>query len=155
MADDCRSPYLIYPMRTACSIYPKRYAAKKSYALSISDTGTGMSPPFLKGFSSHFIQLKVRRKAPAWDWRWCSAFVVQCGGHIRVSSQVGEGTTFYIYLPTTRRRLTDDLQRLPGAAKPPVRFTRILRRQAHSVMTKRTSRLSKTETQVSAHSIGR
>jgi PAS domain S-box-containing protein len=124
---------------------PKALRHQEVVCLSISDTGSGMSPVVSERIFEPFYTTKSASEGTGMGLAMVFGFVVQCGGHIRVSSQVGEGTTFYIYLPTTEDALTDDLQRLPGAAKPPADLRGSTRQDPFS-HDETTSRLSKTET---------
>ena len=98
---------------------PKALRHQEVVCLSISDTGSAMSLVVSKRIFEPFYTTKSALEGTGMGLAMVFGFVVQCGGHIRVSSQIGEGTTFYIYLPTTEDALTADLQRLPGAAKLP------------------------------------
>ncbi len=97
---------------------PKALRGQEFICLSISDTGTGMSPAVSQRIFEPFYTTKSASEGTGMGLAMVFGFVVQCGGHIRVSSQVGEGTTFYIYLPTTKDVVTDERQSLPGDAKP-------------------------------------
>ncbi|MDA7591898.1 ATP-binding protein, partial [Pseudomonadales bacterium] len=124
---------------------PKVLRRQDLICLSISDTGTGMSPAVSERIFEPFYTTKGASEGTGMGLAMVFGFVVQCGGHIRVSSQLGEGTTFHIYLPTTEEAITDDVQSLPGAAKPPANL-RDSTRQAPQRNDETISGLGKTET---------
>ena len=123
---------------------PKALRRQELICLSISDTGTGMSPAVSERIFEPFYTTKGASEGTGMGLAMVFGFVVQCGGHIRVSSQLGEGTTFYIYLPTTEEAITDDVQSLSGAAKPPANL-RDATRQASQRNDGTINRLGKTE----------
>ncbi len=96
---------------------PQALRRQALICLSISDTGTGMSPAVTERIFEPFYSTKNESEGTGMGLAMVFGFVVQSGGHIRVSSQVGEGSTFYLYLPTTQAPLSNDLEIIPGAAK--------------------------------------
>ncbi|MDG1112349.1 MAG: ATP-binding protein [Pseudomonadales bacterium] len=97
---------------------PKSLRGQDLVCLSISDTGTGMSLAVSERIFEPFYTTKSETEGTGMGLAMVFGFVVQSGGHIRVSSRIGEGTTFYIYLPTTRDAISDDLLGISGSAKP-------------------------------------
>ena len=97
---------------------PKSLRGQDLVCLSVSDTGTGMSLAVSERIFEPFYTTKSETEGTGMGLAMVFGFVVQCGGHIRVSSRIDEGTTFYIYLPTTRDAISDDLQGISGSAKP-------------------------------------
>lgn len=75
-------------------VTPGRYAM-----LSVSDTGTGMSPEVLSRVFEPFCTTKGVHQGPGFGLATLYGFVKQSGGHVDVTSAVGVGTTFRIYLP--------------------------------------------------------
>jgi len=67
--------------------------------ITISDTGQGMPPDVMERAFEPFFTTKPEGKGTGLGLSMAHGFVRQSGGHIRLSSALGEGTTVTIYLP--------------------------------------------------------
>ena len=80
--------------------------------LAVTDTGTGMSPQVLEQAFDPFFSTKPEGEGTGLGLSMAYGFVKQSGGHIRLYSEVEEGTTVRVYLP-----------RSTGTAVEPSRLT--------------------------------
>jgi nitrogen-specific signal transduction histidine kinase/CheY-like chemotaxis protein len=67
--------------------------------VSVSDTGSGMSPEVLQRAFDPFFTTKPIGQGSGLGLSMVYGFVRQSGGQVRISSIVGQGTTVRIYLP--------------------------------------------------------
>lgn len=70
--------------------------------LCVTDTGTGMSTEVIAKAFDPFFTTKPLGQGTGLGLSMTYGFTKQSGGHVRVHSQVGQGTTMCIYLPRYR-----------------------------------------------------
>ncbi len=74
-------------------------AADGSIHITISDTGSGITPENLKKIFDPFFTTKPEGKGTGLGLSICHGIIQRLGGEIGVQSTVGQGTTFTIVLP--------------------------------------------------------
>jgi PAS domain S-box-containing protein len=129
--------------RAQIGVRPGRYVM-----LAVSDTGCGMSAEVLSHLFEPFFTTKGPGKGTGLGLSTIYGIVKQAGGHVRVESAVGAGSTFRVYLP----RVEDGAAAVEGRAgaaaaaapatvllvedEPQVRAVvlKVLRRAGHAVL---------------------
>lgn len=86
--------------------------------ISITDTGTGMSPEVIERAFDPFYTTKGAGKGTGLGLSQVYGYVKQTGGHIKIYSEIDRGTTVKIYLPR-HVGLADPRQGVVGALPIP------------------------------------
>ena len=76
--------------------------------ISLSDTGAGMTDEVMEKAFEPFFTTKEKGKGTGLGLSMAYGFVQRSGGHLKIYSEVGEGTTFRIYLPRAQEGTTGD-----------------------------------------------
>lgn len=75
--------------------------------ISIADTGTGMSPELAMKAIEPFFTSKEVGKGTGLGLSMAFGFARQSGGHLKIYSEPGQGTTVKLYLPRVLTDITD------------------------------------------------
>jgi hypothetical protein len=95
--------------------------AGKYVMLAVADTGTGMTPEVMAHVFEPFFSTKPEGKGTGLGLSMVYGFVKQSGGHVRIYSEVGSGTTVKLYLSRVHQRedvlVTTDVRSATGGTE--------------------------------------
>lgn len=81
--------------------------------LTVSDTGHGMPPDVLERVFDPYFTTKAKGQGTGLGLSVVHGIVESLSGHIDVSSEVGKGTTFHVYLPIVHKEETLHIEERP------------------------------------------
>jgi PAS domain S-box-containing protein len=87
-------------------VYAARHpdvSAGQYVMIAVSDTGPGIDPDIIDRVFEPFFTTKPEGEGTGLGLSMVYGFVKQSGGHAKIYSEVGQGTTVRLYLPRTRQ----------------------------------------------------
>ena len=85
----------------------------------MSDTGQGMAPEILARAFEPFYTTKPLGQGTGLGLSMIYGFAKQVGGHVRITSEVGRGTTVLLYMPRARGAAAPRGSRWPMTGETP------------------------------------
>src|SRR6202012_3591724 len=87
---------------------PEEPAAGEYVAMTVSDTGSGMTDEVLAKAFEPFFTTKGLGKGSGLGLAQVYGFAKQSGGGVRIDTRLGEGTSVKVYLPRAAHAATTD-----------------------------------------------
>jgi signal transduction histidine kinase/ActR/RegA family two-component response regulator len=97
---------------------PARLAPGQYVRLSVSDTGSGMTPEVLAQIFEPFFTTKDVGRGTGLGLAMVYGVIEQAGGAIEVETALNQGTTFHVYLPAAEGAREDPDVETPTAGSP-------------------------------------
>jgi signal transduction histidine kinase len=114
---ETRNAVLPKRMNSVGTVLPLNLPAGDYEALSVTDTGCGMSPAVMASAFDPFFTTKPIGQGTGLGLSMIQGFVQQSGGQVRLHSEEGQGTAVTLYLPRHLGLVVDD----PEAGVVPLR----------------------------------
>ena len=86
--------------------------------LQVSDTGQGMAPEILARAFEPFYTTKPLGQGTGLGLSMIYGFAKQVGGHVRITSELGQGTTVLLYMPRARVAHAERLEEADAGETP-------------------------------------
>ena len=96
----------------------KGLTAARHVLIEVRDSGVGMPPDVLQRAFEPFFTTKAVGQGSGLGLSIAYGIVMQSGGHVEVTSTVGEGTTFHILLPLSAAARISPAASIPTDAVP-------------------------------------
>ncbi len=120
-------------LETSNIVLDERYTARAPevkagayICLAVTDTGTGMEPSVVAQAFEPFYTTKPIGQGTGLGLSMIYGFIKQSGGHARIYSEIGHGTTVKLFLPRHEGAAQDSAEAAPGPA--------VLPRPAHATV---------------------
>lgn len=108
-------------IETGTAVLDESYAARNEevspgryVVIAVTDTGSGMPPEVIERAFEPFFTTKATGQGTGLGLSMVYGFVKQSGGHLKIYSELGHGTTVRIYLPSVDAK-PEDLAAEDGA----------------------------------------
>ncbi len=105
-------------IETANTVLDEAYAAAnldvtpgQYVAIAVTDSGVGMAPEVVEKAFDPFFTTKPVGEGTGLGLSMIYGFAKQSGGHVKIYSEVGQGTTIKLYLPRADAAVTAERQR--------------------------------------------